>query len=137
MAQSYDVALLIPTWSKVQDWTDLHHVYVHRRPLAATPGSRVWLCKNRRLVYSYRIDGFVDLEQALPGEADNGADAGWALVVSDGRRANRTLEAIPDPDGVAARWMQGFRYLAPRAAAFVKAPPRRRRAATTDMSRHG
>nr|MDQ3757774.1 hypothetical protein [Actinomycetota bacterium] len=115
-----DVALLIPTWSKVKDWTDLSHVYIHQRPLATAPGSRVWLCKDRRLVYSYRIDGFVDLEE--------NDEPGWALAVSDGRRANRDIDGIPDPHGVVTRWMQGFRYTTAGATAFVRAPRRPRRA---------
>ena len=114
-----DVALLIPSWSKVQDWKDLRHVYIHQRPLATGPGARVWLCKDRRLVYSYCIDGFVDLE-----ETD---ETGWALEVSDGRRANREVDAIPDPHGVVTRWMQGFRYMKADAAEFVRAPRRPRR----------
>ena len=114
-----DVALLIPSWSKVQDWKDLRHVYIHQRPLATGPGARVWLCKDRRLVYSYCIDGFVDLE-----ETD---ETGWALEVSDGRRANRDVDTIPDPHGVVTRWMQGFRYMKADAAEFVRAPRRPRR----------
>jgi hypothetical protein len=114
-----DVALLIPTWSKVQDWKDLRHVYVHQRPLATAPGARVWLCKDRRLVYSYAIDGFLDLHDH--------EEQGWALVVSDGRRANRQVDDIPDPQGVARRWMQGFRYMKAGAAEFVQAPRRPRR----------
>lgn len=114
-----DVALLIPTWSKVQDWKDLSHVYVHQRPLATAPGARVWLCKDRRLVYSYAIDGFLDLHDH--------EEEGWALVVSDGRRANREVDNIPDPHGVARRWMQGFRYMRAGASEFVRAPRRPRR----------
>jgi len=125
MPQACDVALLIPSWSELKDWRDRTHLYVHQRPLAAEPGSRVWLCKERRLIYSYRIDDFLDLREHLPGEADT-EDAGWALVVSDGKRANRDLGNIADPDGVATRWMQGFRYLEPEAKAFVKAPRRPR-----------
>lgn len=129
MEHRCDVALLIPSWSAVQDWKDRTHVYVHQRPLAAEPGSRVWLCKDGRFFYSYRIDDFLDLREYLPGEAGH-PDAGWALVVSDGRRANRDIAAIPDPHGVAVRWRQGFRYLATGATAFVKAPRRARPAAT-------
>lgn len=121
-----DVALLIPSWSELKDWRDRTHLYVHQRPQATGAGARVWLCKDRRLVYSYRIDGFLDLREHLPGaEAEEGA--GWAIAVSDGKRANRDLGAIPDPDGVAARWMQGFRYMEEGATAFVKAPRARRR----------
>lgn len=122
-----DVALLVPSWSKVQDWKDLGHVYIHQRPLATAPGARVWLCKDRRLVYSYRIDAFLELEDALPGERERGEESGWALVVSDGRRANRGIDDIPDPHGVVTRWMQGFRYMRAGAAEFVKAPRRPRR----------
>lgn len=125
MQQACDVALLIPQWSDLKDWRDRTHLYVHQRPQAAAPGSRVWLCKDRRLIYSYRIDDFLELRGHLPGEAD-AEDAGWALVVSDGKRVNRDLDNIADPDGVAARWMQGFRYLEPGAKAFVKAPRRPR-----------
>lgn len=114
-----DVALLIPSWSKLQDWKDLHHVYIHQRPLATGPGARVWLCKDRRLVYSYCIDGFVDLEET--------EEPGWALEVSDGRRANRDIDGIPDPHGVVTRWMQGFRYMKAGAAEFVRAPRQPRR----------
>ncbi|HEX2040827.1 MAG TPA: hypothetical protein VHF47_13970 [Acidimicrobiales bacterium] len=122
-----DVALLVPSWSELQDWKDRSHVYIHQRPLATAPGARVWLCKDRRLVYSYRIDGFVDLEHALPGERERHEEAGWALVVSDGRRANRHIDGIPDPHGVVRRWMQGFRYMRAGAAEFVRAPRRPRR----------
>lgn len=127
MQQACDVALLIPSWSELKDWRDRTHLYVHQRPQAAEPGSRVWLCKDRRLVYSYRIDDFLDLRKHLPGESD-AEDAGWALVVSDGKRVSRDLDNIADPHGVAARWMQGFRYLEPGATAFVKAPRRPRAA---------
>src|SRR5688500_1222175 len=123
MQQACDVALLIPSWSDLKDWRDRTHLYVHQRPLAAEPGSRVWLCKERKLIYSYRIDDFLDLRGALPGTADD-EEAGWALVVSDGKRANREIDNIADPDGVATRWMQGFRYLEPGAKAFVKASRR-------------
>ena len=122
-----DVALLVPAWSKVQDWKDLGHLYIHQRPLATGPGARVWLCKDRRLVYSYRIDGFLALEDALPGEHDREEESGWALVVSDGRRANRAVDDIPDPHGVVKRWMQGVRYMTPDAKEFGKAPRRPRR----------
>jgi hypothetical protein len=115
MERACDVAMLIPSWSPLDDWRNRTHLYVHQRPLATEPGSRVWLCKDRRLVYTYRIDGFVELDEV--------AEAGWALVVSDGRRANRPLARIPDPHGVAARWIQGFRYLTPDARQFVKASP--------------
>lgn len=125
-----DVALLIPSWSKVQDWKDRSHVYIHQRPLATAPGARVWLCKDRRLVYSYCIDDFVDLEEALPGEHDD--EAGWALVVSDGRRANRDIDGISDPHGVVTRWMQGFRYMTSGATEFVRAPRRPRRPKAKD-----
>jgi|SRR5688500_12756910 len=113
-----DVALLIPSWSKLQDWKDLSHVYIHQRPLATGPGARVWLCKDRRLVYSYLIEGFLDLHEH--------EEAGWALVVSDGRRANRDIDGIPDPHGVVRRWMQGFRYMRRDASEFVRAPRRPR-----------
>jgi hypothetical protein len=122
-----DVALLIPSWSKVQDWKDRSHVYIHQRPLATAPGARVWLCKDRRLVYTYQIDDFVDLEEALPGEHDRDEETGWALVVSDGRRANRDIDGISDPHGVVTRWMQGFRYMKPGATEFVRAPRQPRR----------
>lgn len=125
MEHALDVALLIPSWSKVQDWKELQHVYIHQRPLATGPGARVWLCKDRRLVWSYRIDGFVELRDALPGDTDQ-EEAGWALQVSDGRRASRDVDGIADPNGVAARWMQGFRYLESGATAFVRAPRRPR-----------
>lgn len=128
MEHRCDVALLIPSWSAVQDWKDRTHLYVHQRPLAAEPGSRVWLCKDGRLFYSYRIDDFLDLREHLPGDGDH-EEAGWALVVSDGRRANRDIANIPDPHAVAARWRQGFRYLESGAKAFVKAPRRPRVAA--------
>lgn len=127
MQHACDVALLIPSWSEVKDWRERTHLYVHQRPQAVEEGSRVWLCKDRRFVYSYRIEGFVDLQEALPGETQQ-EETGWALVVSDGKRANREIDAIPDPQGVAARWMQGFRYLEPGATAFVKAPRRPRQA---------
>lgn len=130
MEHRRDVALLIPSWSAVQDWKDRTHLYVHQRPLAAEPGSRVWLCRDGRFFYSYRIDDFLDLREHLPGDGDH-AEAGWALVVSDGRRANRDIAGIPDPHGVAARWRQGFRYLETGATAFVKAPRRPRSAATS------
>lgn len=121
-----DVALLIPKWSQVADWRERTHLYVHQRPLAVAEGSRVWLCKERRLFHSYRIDGFVELSEALPDPTDHEQEHGWALVVSDGKRANRDIDAIPDPHGVAKRWMQGFRYLTPDAREFVKAPRRPR-----------
>lgn len=123
--QACDVALLIPSWSALKDWKERTHLYVHQRPLAAAVGSRVWLCKDRRLIWSYRIDDFLELSEALSGEAAEDG-AGWALVVSDGRRAARDVDAIPDPHGVASRWMQGFRYLEPDAKGFVKAPRRPR-----------
>ena len=123
-----DVALLIPSWSDTKDWRDRTHLYVHQQPLAVAEGSRVWLCKERRLFHSYRIDGFVELSEALPGSEGGEQEHGWALAVSDGKRANRDLDNIPDPHGVAARWMQGFRYLAPGAHEFVKAPRRPRTA---------
>lgn len=132
MDEPCDVALLIPSWSPLKDWRDRTHLYVHQRPLATAPGSRVWLVKDRRLVHSYRIEGFVDLEKVLPGEADNEAETGWAMAVSDGRRANRDLDAIPDPHGVVTRWMQGFRYMRPDATEFVRAPRRPRPAAVKD-----
>src|SRR5688572_9181279 len=119
MEQACDLGLLIPSWSDVKDWRERSHLYVHQRPLAVGEGSRVWLCKNRRLVHSYRIDGFVELDEAVD-------EAGWAIVVSDGKRANRDIDAIPDPHGVARRWMQGFRYLTSGATEFVKAPRRPR-----------
>lgn len=128
MDELCDVALLIPSWSTLKDWRDRTHLYVHQRPLATAPGARVWLVKDRRIFHSYRIDGFVDLEQALPGEAATETETGWALVVDDGKRANRDLEAIPDPHGVATRWMQGFRYMRPGATEFVRAPRRPRQA---------
>lgn len=115
MAQACDVAMLIPPWSPLKDWRNRTHLYVHQRPVSTGPGSRVWLCKDRTLVHTYRIDGFVELEEAVH-------EAGWAFVVSDGRRANWPLARIPDPYGVATRWMHGFRYLAPGATQFVKAP---------------
>jgi hypothetical protein len=121
MEQACDVGLLIPSWSSLKDWRDRSHLYVRQRPLSTEPGSRVWLCKGRRFVYSYCIDGFVELDEAVD-------EAGWAFVVSDGRAANRDIERIPDPHGVATRWMQGFRYLAPGAKEFVKAPRRPRAA---------
>lgn len=130
MEHACDVALLIPSWSALQDWKDRTHLYVHQRPLAAEPGSRVWLCKDRRFIWSYQIDDFVDLREALPGDAHD-EEAGWALVVSDGRRAVRDVDNIPDPHGVATRWMQGFRYLEPGGKAFVKAPRRPRSTAST------
>lgn len=130
MEQSWDVALLIPSWSEVKDWRDRTHLYVHQRPLAVDEGSRVWLCKERRLVHSYRIDGFIELSEALPGAGDNEQEHGWAIVVSDGKRANRDIDNIPDPHGVVRRWMQGFRYLAPDAREFVKAPRRPSRQST-------
>lgn len=125
MEQACDVALLIPSWSALADWKDRTHVYVHQRPLAAEPGSRVWLCKDRRFIWSYRIDDFLELREHLPGHTGDDGE-GWALVVSDGKRAARDVDNIPDPHGVAARWMQGFRYLEPGAKAFVKAPRRPR-----------
>lgn len=128
MEHRCDVALLIPSWSTAQDWKDRTHLYVHQRPLAAEVGSRVWLCKDGRLFYSYRIDDFLDLREHLPADGDH-EEAGWALVVSDGRRANRDIANIPDPHAVAARWRQGFRYLETGAKAFVKAPRRPRAAA--------
>lgn len=127
MEQAYDVALLVPSWSPLKDWRDRTHLYVHQRPLATAPGARVWLVKDRRIFHSYRIEGFVDLETALPGEAANETDAGWALVVADGRRASRDIADIPDPHGVVTRWMQGFRYMTTGARAFVRAPRRPRR----------
>lgn len=128
MEHRRDVALLIPSWSALEDWKDRTHLYVHQRPLAAEPGSRVWLCKDGRFFYSYRIDDFLDLREYLPGDGDH-EEPGWALVVSDGRRTNRDIANIPDPHAVAARWRQGFRYLETGAKAFVKAPRRRRTAA--------
>jgi|SRR5688572_18882721 len=122
MEQTYDVALLVPSWSPLKDWRDRTHLYVHQRPLATAPGARVWLVKDRRIFHSYRIEGFVDLEAALPGEAET--ETGWALVVTDGHRANRDIEDIPDPHGVATRWMQGFRYMTSGAAEFARAPRR-------------
>lgn len=124
--ESRDVALLVPSWSQVADWRERTHLYVHQRPLAVAEGSRVWLCRDRRLFHSYRIDGFVELSEALPDTTDHEQEHGWALVVSDGKRANRALDGIPDPHGVARRWMQGFRYLTPDAKEFVKAPRRPR-----------
>src|SRR5687768_662696 len=105
MEQSWDVALLIPSWSEVKDWRDRTHLYVHQRPLAVDEGSRVWLCKDRRFFYTYRIDGFVELSEALPGDEAHGDEHGWAIVVSDGKRANRDIDNIPDPHGVVRRWM--------------------------------
>jgi hypothetical protein len=128
--QACDVALLIPSWSALADWKDRTHLYVHQRPLAAEPGSRVWLCKDRRFIWTYRIDDFLELREHLPGHTGDEGE-GWALVVSDGRRAARDVDNIPDPHGVATRWMQGFRYLEPGAKAFVKAPRRPRGSAPT------
>jgi hypothetical protein len=79
----------------------------------------VWLCHGRTLFRSYRLDGFIDLTEALPG--NDGADQGWALQVSDGRPEDRPLDLVRDPTGVATRWSQGFRYLAPGARRFVRA----------------
>lgn len=136
MQQAWDVVLLIPAWSELGDWRDRTHLYVHQRPLAVDEGSRVWLCKDRRLVHSYRIDGFVELSEALPGDEAHEQEHGWAIAVSDGKRANRDIDDIPDPHGVVRRWMQGFRYLTPGAREFVKAPrrPRAVRASSASAS---
>jgi hypothetical protein len=123
-----DLAMLVPSWSKVADWKGLYHLYVAQRPKVTAPGARVWLCRDRRLFYSYRIGGFVELAGSVP-EGSAGKEAGWAIEVSDGKAANRPLDAIDDPSGVATRWQQGFRYMAPGATAFVRAPRVRARRA--------
>jgi hypothetical protein len=123
-----DVAMLVPLWSKLADWKGLHHLYVAQRPKVAAAGSRVWLCRDRRLFYSYRIDGFVELAGNVP-QGSAGEEPGWAFEVSDGKGANRPLDKIEDASGVATRWQQGFRYMTPGAHAFVRAPRVRARRA--------
>lgn len=120
-----DLALLVPKWSERAEWAGRTHLYVHQRPKGTAPGSRIWLCQGRVLFHSYQLDGFLELARHLPPGAA-GSDQGWALQVSDGRPESHALSDIPDEAGVAARWSQGYRYLSPGAAEFVKAPPARR-----------
>lgn len=116
-----DVALLVPAWSSRDEWIGRTHLYVHQRPKATAEGARVWLCQERTLFYTYRLDGFVDLAEALPRDAGHPHE-GWALEVSDGRAVVQSVDDVRDPTGVATRWSQGFRYLSPGGRRFVRAP---------------
>lgn len=128
--EAFDLAMLVPSWSEREEWVGRTHLYVHHRPKATAEGARVWLCQGRTFFYSYRVDGFVELAEALPAGGDAGAEEGWALQVSDGRKAERSIEDVSDPSGVATRWSQGFRYLAPGGREFVRAPRQSRAKAT-------
>jgi hypothetical protein len=116
-----DVVLLVPGWSEIDDWVGRKILYVPQRPRGTDPGARVYLCRERSLFYSYRIDGFLDLQESLPAGTTEG-DEGWAIQVSDGRPIDRPLDDIEDPSGVVTRWVQGFRYVAPGGTVFVRSP---------------
>lgn len=122
--EAFDLAMLVPSWSEREEWVGRTHLYVHQRPKATAEGARVWLCHGRTFFYSYRLDGFVELAEALPSSGA-GADEGWALQVSDGRKVERSIDDISDPSGVATRWSQGFRYLSSGGREFVRAPRQR------------
>ena len=116
-----DVVLLVPGFSDTEDWVGRRILYVPQRPRGTDAGARVYLCRSRALFYSYRIDGFLDLDESLPsGRTD--VTEGWAIQVSDGGSIQRPLDEVEDPSGVATRWVQGFRYVSPGARSFIRSP---------------
>lgn len=132
--EAFDLAMLVPSWSEREEWVGRTHLYVHQRPKATAEGARVWLCHGRTLFYSYRLDGFVELAEALPSSGGATADEGWALQVSDGRKVERSIDEVADPSGVATRWSQGFRYLSPGGREFVRAPRQSRAKAAVESA---
>lgn len=122
IAPRYDLGYPIPLRSAASPvWDDLEVLFPGQRPQHVGPGSLLWLRRGDRFVRSYEIASVEQRDQRWSDvdQAERGPGTALILVPGSGRRRNRPLSKVADPDGTSGSWSRGIRYLAPGGRAFV------------------